>query len=908
MTPILTSSRQAIPDWLELTPISRRPLCLPEATVRAAMELEIPAGAGTSHPQFSIIVLTWNKLPFTKLLLNSLFANTKSPPLEVIVVDNGSTDETCEFLRALTRHNPNVRAIFNNSNRGFAAANNQGLAICRGEKIVLLNNDTIVPPGWLEAFDSHLDVPHIGLVGPVTNRIGNEAEIKTSYRTYGEYIIESRERARAFEGRRFTIARPAMFCLGFTRDTFKKIGLLDEQFGVGLFEDDDYAHRARLAGLNVVCAEDVLIHHFSETSFGDLFADGRHRELFDANRRRFERKWNIASSIRACPNECSPDISNVMPNTRNEHSAVNSATVAHQPAASSQQPECCDVAQSRDVRSLLAAVERRFETRMEDLQARIYDLEALIWRQASGGADETGNGYGDVIRNVREAIRRHIPRDGTIAVISKGDNHLLDAYGRKACHFPCDEHRAYIGYYPANSTAATANLEWLRSRGCDYLCIPETARWWLKSYASFAAHLQSRYALILDDSDAGLIYSLKPSDRKVSCDDDGSETLETTAARLRAAFGREPAILDWTSTDLTENGSRLAIFKLRSGNPKNDDMLPYVDRSIDIIAVDDQSNAARSAEAGRVASSAVVVIRAGQSRGAAVVRWISEPPSKAAAGVSIVIPVHNAVEHTSNCLAAVRATLGTRKDIELIVVDDASTDDTARTLTEMSAREPRLKVIRSQENQGFVASANLGAAAASNEILVFLNNDTIPLPGWLDALVATFKQYPQCGAAGGKLLFPDGRLQEAGGVVFRDGSAAHFGRNDADCDKSLFDYVRPVDYCSGALLATKRNVFRELGGFDSAFAPGYYEDTDYCFRMRARGLTVLYQPRCAVVHLEGASAGTDLAHGMKRFQVVNQEKFTKRWQDALQKQIERPAHFNDATWHKIANAAWEGAH
>ena len=146
----------------------------------------------------------------------------------------------------------------------------------------------------------------------------------------------------------------------------------------------------------------------------------------------------------------------------------------------------------------------------------------------------------------------------------------------------------------------------------------------------------------------------------------------------------------------------------------------------------------------------------------------------------------------------------------------------------------------------FIASCNRAAAAAAFQFLIFLNNDTLPLPGWLEALLRTFKDRPDAGAVGGKLIFPDGVLQEAGGVIYRDGSGCNFGKYDRNADAPLYNFVREVDYCSGALLATPRDLFLKLGGFDLRYAPAYYEDSDYCFNLRKHGFRVYYQPQSEI--------------------------------------------------------------
>jgi GT2 family glycosyltransferase len=209
----------------------------------------------------------------------------------LIVVDNASGDGTRSYLARLADTDARVRVLFNARNMGFAAACNQGLALAMGEHLVLLNNDTMVPPGWLEPLLSQLREREVGLVGPVTNRIGNEAEIDVSYRTWGEFLTLAERRARANEGQWIDIRTPAMFCVAMRRETYDHIGPLDERYEVGLLEDDDYADRAREAGYRLRCAEDSLVHHFGEASFGNLVANGEYGRILTANQKRYAEKW-----------------------------------------------------------------------------------------------------------------------------------------------------------------------------------------------------------------------------------------------------------------------------------------------------------------------------------------------------------------------------------------------------------------------------------------------------------------------------------------------------------------------------------------------------------------------------------------------------------------------------------------
>ena len=243
--------------------------------------------------------------------------------------------------------------------------------------------------------------------------------------------------------------------------------------------------------------------------------------------------------------------------------------------------------------------------------------------------------------------------------------------------------------------------------------------------------------------------------------------------------------------------------------------------------------------------------------------------------VSIVVPVHGQLALTLRCLSSL-ALCGDVSSFEVIVMDDASPDDSGDVLPGIEG----LCYRRNPENLGFIGTCNAGATLARGEYIVFLNNDTLVQPGWLDALLATFARFPDTGLAGSKLVYPDGRLQEAGGIVYRSGRAANFGRNGDPTDPR-YNFVREVDYCSGAAIMLPTSLFTSLGGFDPHYAPAYYEDTDLAMRVRERGLRVRFQPASVVVHLEGATSGTDTRTGIKAYQLVNEVKFRERWATRL---------------------------
>jgi len=283
------------PRDMVLEPVSRRPTKLPVETVQLAAR-QPPAPRWSDPPRLgpgsaSVVIVTYDGLPFSRLCLETLLAHSGDVDLELVVVDNGSSDGTPRYLTGLAEADARVRVLLNGRNAGFATACNQGLGLAGGEHLVLLNNDTMVPPGWLPRLIAHLRNPEVGLVGPVTNRIGNEAEIETDYRRWGEFLDFAARRAHEFAGNWLELRSPAMFCLALRRETFLRLGPLDERYEVGLLEDDDYADRARAAGYRQRCVEDVVVHHFGEASFGRLVADGEYGRILRRNQARYAEKW-----------------------------------------------------------------------------------------------------------------------------------------------------------------------------------------------------------------------------------------------------------------------------------------------------------------------------------------------------------------------------------------------------------------------------------------------------------------------------------------------------------------------------------------------------------------------------------------------------------------------------------------
>ena len=245
------------------------------------------------HPQISIIVLCFNQLDYTKQCVKSILANTAYPNYELILVDNCSTDATAEWIKEIAQKHDNIKTVFNKTNRGFAGGNNDGISLSNGEYIVLLNNDTIVTRGWLTGLIKHYDSKNVGMVGPVTNSIGNEAKIQINYSNLLDMPKFAFDYTRQNMGKVYKHnGMLAMFCVMISREVLEKIGLLDENYGIGMFEDDDYSTAARKAGYDLIIAEDVFIHHFCNISFKEL-GDKKYMKIFQKNKKYFEKKWHL---------------------------------------------------------------------------------------------------------------------------------------------------------------------------------------------------------------------------------------------------------------------------------------------------------------------------------------------------------------------------------------------------------------------------------------------------------------------------------------------------------------------------------------------------------------------------------------------------------------------------------------
>lgn len=248
--------------------------------------------------------------------------------------------------------------------------------------------------------------------------------------------------------------------------------------------------------------------------------------------------------------------------------------------------------------------------------------------------------------------------------------------------------------------------------------------------------------------------------------------------------------------------------------------------------------------------------------------------------VTVIIPVYNEFNYTYNCLKSIYKNT---KNVayEIIVANDCSTDITC----EVEKIVENVRLVTTKKNLRFLLNCNNAAKYAKGKYILFLNNDTQVQDNWLEPLVSLIESNKSIGMVGSKLVYPDGYLQEAGGIVWKDASAWNYG-NRKNPEDPEFNYVKEVDYISGASIMIRRELWEKIGGFDEKFVPAYYEDTDLAFEVRKHGYKVMYQPLSVVVHFEGVSNGTDVSNGVKHYQQLNYEKFYNKWKTILEAEHE----------------------
>jgi GT2 family glycosyltransferase len=253
-----------------------------------------PARLEEAFPEVTVVVPTHAARQLCRSCLHALTSYTAWGRLRVVVVDDASSDGTDRMLSEVAAVDPRISVVRLDQRRGFAAACNAGIERATGEYLVLLNDDTVVSRGWLARLVAHLESdPEIGMVGPVTNQIGNEAKIETHYGSLSEMLELAAARSLRHAGERFVVPTLALFCAAMRLDLLRELGSLDERFGIGMFEDDDLSMSLDRRGLKLAVARDAFVHHVGQATLGKL-DDSAYLALWEENKKRFEDKWGRA--------------------------------------------------------------------------------------------------------------------------------------------------------------------------------------------------------------------------------------------------------------------------------------------------------------------------------------------------------------------------------------------------------------------------------------------------------------------------------------------------------------------------------------------------------------------------------------------------------------------------------------
>ena len=270
---------------------SRRVEAVSQHTWRSRAE-QVSQLLAENSPLVSVVILNWNNAALTASSVRLLLEVNTYPQLQVICVDNGSADADIIRLRELVGDLPQVVLVENADNLGFAAGMNSGVAAARGEVVILLNNDCFIGPGGIESFEAHLRDLRVGLLGAVTNWTGNEAKIDVNPLSLGAFLRSSVHERLIHCGESAVVRNIAFFCVAFRKAVWEQVGELDDRFGTGMFEDDDYCRRIASTGMEIRIARDTFVYHIGEASFSTLREDGRYQALFASNKAAYEAKWN----------------------------------------------------------------------------------------------------------------------------------------------------------------------------------------------------------------------------------------------------------------------------------------------------------------------------------------------------------------------------------------------------------------------------------------------------------------------------------------------------------------------------------------------------------------------------------------------------------------------------------------
>jgi Sulfotransferase family len=495
----------------------------------------------------------------------------------------------------------------------------------------------------------------------------------------------------------------------------------------------------------------------------------------------------------------------------------------------------------RDAERRTKELEAQVETARKALELARGEVRRLR-AETRPGAAETGTGptkssdgaYRKLVEEVRARALELIPAGATVLVGSKGDDRLLRLEGRRGWHFPSGPDGRYLGYHPAGDTAAIAQLEAMRARGADHLVLPATVLWWLEHYRGLRSHLDERCVQVFRDERCA-IYRLDGRVRPPA--DDGVAALKRAIACVRIRSGRTPSVLDWgTELGIGDQFPEIPVFV----PPGEGDALPYLDRTFDIVVV--SAHEARLAEARRVAASAVISVA--RSSHALELAWLPGAPSGWGEDVSVVLTPDSEPAWDAT-VTALAETLNEGFAGELCVIGPAAT--LTRAGERAAAAGAQVQLI--EAGASISQRARTAVKTSGRRRLVFVTAPAVPIGDWLPPMLSLFSSDQSAGVVGTRILSPIGELEEAGGILAPDGSPRRRGEGDQNPDRHEYRFVKRVDFCSRPLLATRKDVFERLKGFDDAVVAPADALAEFSLRAGRTAAPVYYQPEARMVRI-----------------------------------------------------------
>lgn len=856
-------------------------------------------------PSVSIIIPVFNRIELTKKCINSIYQFTQNIKFEIIAIDNASSDGTQSLFRELSTERDNFIFIRNSKNEGFAAACNQGISKSKSEFIILLNNDTEVTGGWLEPLIKEaMSDEKIGIVGslllyPDTDKIqhcGVRAGMIgggiAPYHVNRLRSLNSTPSAR--NSRDYKVVTFA--CVLLKKYVISEIGLLDEKFKNG-YEDVDYCFRAYSTGYRIRYCADSIVYHYESMSISRHDNDKINQKLLDE-------KW--LNVIELDENE-EITISNQWEIWIREILEKNPDDIKYIHRLIQVLQKNGDYREAEDLKKKMIGLLNKQEKNDPAVTFVIpftFDLDLLS--EFINSIRRTVTGF-----NYNFTIAGNIPKDIV-------DTHLPKKLSKKDDVFLLND--------PLINSNIISLSQGIISNNSCFICFVEPS-----------LHLSEKWFdnlinVIRSDENIGLA---------------GPCILDSNSEYIKPGWGQikpQP-----TGIDLYYPVNGKSISELKESEISNDvHSLPLTCMLIRKSAVvnvgvpdegfekyfADVDFCLRMSQSGfkvRFCGSSIVSDSGSQNYDIDLKqtkdyhrfrsKWTGQITIDETCKIefikkilpiridedkfhhkidshitfSIIIPVHNNLDYTKRCIEGIRKMKGLF-NIELILIDNASTDGTAEYLKNLNEetkgnKSLQFEIISNHNNENYAFVNNRGAEIAKGKYLVFLNNDTYPFPGWLDAIEKEFRSNPDVGIQGAKLLYENGTIQHAG-MIFgeRPGrpEEPYHAYLTADPSLPLVDRRREMQFVTGACLAIRTELFRQIGGFDEKYVFGW-EDTDLCMKVNSSGKKIIYNPEVVLYHYESItkklrqSNGEDLLALDTPKELRNRERFMKRWDSQIKR-------------------------